>query len=99
MALTRRAFLSMTFQASFAAGGANMDTTPNDIITRIEGYSGVKVTEAIAIPTLDREVQLHCKYAPQNGIHVSPAFMVDGLAQADIGSWDAVADWVKRLAG
>jgi hypothetical protein len=35
----------------------------------------VKLTEAFAIPDLDREVKWHCKYARQNGIHVSPTFV------------------------
>ena len=77
--------------------GANMDATPNDIIARIEAYSGIKLADAFAIPDLDREIKWHCKYARQNGIHVSPTFMIDGLVQADIGSGDAVADWAARL--
>ncbi len=77
--------------------GPNMDATPNDIIARIEGYSGVKLAEAFAIPDLDREIKWHCKYARQNGIHVSPTFMIDGLVHADIGSGDAVSDWAARL--
>src|SRR5581483_8003191 len=77
--------------------GPNMDATPNDIIKRIEDYSGVKLAEAFAIPDLDREVKWHCRYARQNGIHVSPTFMIDGLVQADIGSGDPVAKWVSRL--
>ena len=77
--------------------GANLDATPNDIIARIEGYSGVQLAEAFAIPDLDREIKWHCKYARQNGIHVSPTFMIDGLVHADIGSGDAVADWSARL--
>jgi hypothetical protein len=77
--------------------GANMDATPNDIIARIEGYSGVKLAEAFAIPNLDREIRWHCKYARQNGIHVSPTFMIDGMVQADISSGDAVAEWASRL--
>jgi hypothetical protein len=28
---------------------------------------------------------------------VSPTFMIDGLVQADMGSGDAVSDWVLRL--
>jgi hypothetical protein len=56
-------------------GGLNLDATPNDIIRRIERYSGVKLAEAFAILDLDREVKWHCKYARQNGIHVSPTFM------------------------
>ncbi len=77
--------------------GANLDATPNAIIARIEAYSGVQLAEAFAIPDLDREIKWHCKYARQNGIHVSPTFMIDGLVQADIGSGDAVADWAARL--
>jgi hypothetical protein len=85
------------FEFEKHAGGANMDATPNEIITRLEGYSGVKLREAFAIPDLDREVKWHCKYARQNGIHVSPTFMIDGLVQNDLGSGDAVADWVAKL--
>jgi predicted DsbA family dithiol-disulfide isomerase len=77
--------------------GPNMNATPNDIIARIENYSGVKVAEAFAIPELDREVKWHCKYARQNGIHVSPTFMVDGLVEPGMSSGDAVGDWVARL--
>jgi hypothetical protein len=77
--------------------GPNMDATPNDIIARIEGYSGVRLAEAFGIPDLDREIKWHCKYARQNGIHVSPTFMIDGLVQADMSSGDAVANWALRL--
>jgi hypothetical protein len=77
--------------------GRNLDATPNDIIARIEGYSGLRFTEAFAIRDLDREIKWHCKYARQNGIHVSPTFMIDGLVQADMSSGDAVADWAARL--
>lgn len=86
------------FEFERHARGANMDATPNDIIARIERYSGIALAEAFAIPTLDREIKWHCKYARQNGIHVSPTFMIDGLVQADISSGDAVADWAARLA-
>lgn len=77
--------------------GPNMDATPHDIIARIESYSGVKVAPAFAIPNLDREIKWHCKYARQNGIHVSPTFMVDGLIEPGMSSGDAVADWVAKL--
>ena len=77
--------------------GPNLDATPHDIIARIEGYSGVALAEAFAIPDLDREIKRHCRYARQNGIHVSPTFMIDGLVQADMSSGDAVADWAARL--
>jgi hypothetical protein len=85
------------FEFTHHAGGPNMDVTPNQIIERLEGYSGVPLKQAFAIANLDREIKWHCKYARQNGIHVSPTFMIDGLVQPDMGSGDEVSAWVKRL--
>jgi hypothetical protein len=87
------------FEFDRHCSGPNLDATPNDIIRRIEHYSGVTVAQAFAIPDLDREVKWHSKYARQNGIHVSPTFMIDGLVHADMSSGEPVADWVKRLLG
>jgi hypothetical protein len=39
------------FEFTKHCSGANMDATPNDIIARIEHYSGVKLAEAFAILT------------------------------------------------
>jgi hypothetical protein len=86
------------FEFDRHCSGPNLDATPNDIIRRIECYSGVKLAEAFAIPNLDREIKWHCKYARQNGIHVSPTFIIDGLVQPDMSSGDPVADWVARLS-
>ena len=77
--------------------GPNMEVTPSAIIARLEAYAGLGLAEAFGIPDLDREIKWHCRYARQNGIHVSPTFMIDGLVQADMGSGDAVADWAARL--
>ena len=85
------------FEFDRHCSGPNLDATPNDIIMRIEGYSGVKLREAFAIPDLDREIKWHCRYGRQNGIHVSPTFMIDGLVQPDMSSGDVVSDWVSRL--
>ena len=63
------------FEFDRHCSGPNLDAMPNDIIRWIEGYSGVKLAEAFAIPDLDREVTWHDKYARQSGIHVSPTFM------------------------
>jgi hypothetical protein len=85
------------FEFDRHASGPNLDATPNDIIARIEHYSGVKVAEAFGLPDLDREIKWHCKHARQNGIHVSPTFMIDGLIQSDMSSGDTVSTWVSRL--
>ena len=86
------------FEFTKHCAGPNMDATPRDIIGRIENYSGLKLADAFAIPDLDREVKRHTRYARQNGIHVSPTFMIDGLVQNDLSSGDKVSDWVSRLA-
>lgn len=86
------------FEFTKHCSGPNMDATPKDIVARLERYSGVKVAEAFSIPNLDREVKWHTRYARQNGIHVSPTFMIDGLIQSDMSSGDKVSDWVSRLS-
>ncbi|MFK3663176.1 DsbA family protein [Scandinavium sp. NPDC088450] len=77
--------------------GPNMQATPQEIVERIERYSGVKVSEAFAVPELQTVIKWHCKYARQNGIHVSPTFMVNGLVQPDLGSGDDIAVWAERI--
>jgi hypothetical protein len=49
----------------------------------------VKFAEAFAIPDLDGEMKWHCKYARQNGIHVSPTLVIDGLVQPRGREWMA----------
>jgi protein-disulfide isomerase len=87
------------FEFDRHCSGPNLDATPNNIIARIEDYSDAKLSEAFAFPDLDREIKWHCKYARQNGVHVSPTFMIDGLVQPDMSSGDEVSDWVSRLLG
>jgi len=85
------------FEFEHHASGPNRDATPNDIIARLEGYSGLKLMDAFAIPDLDAVTRWHTRYARQNGIHVSPSFMIDGLVQPDMSSGNSVEDWVKRV--
>src|SRR5262249_60534409 len=86
------------FEFTKHCSGPNMDATPKDIIARLENYSGLQLADAFAIPNLDREIKWHTKYARQNGIHVSPTFMIDGLVQPDMTSGDNVSAWVSRLS-
>jgi protein-disulfide isomerase len=85
------------FEFDRHATGPNRDATPNDLIRRIEGLTGLELMAAFDRPDLDKVTRWHTRYARQNGIHVSPSFMIDGIVQADMSSGDAVADWVKRL--
>lgn len=86
------------FEFDRHATGANRDATPNDIIGRIEHYTGLELIAAFDNTGLDKPVRWDTKYARQNGIHVSPSFMIDGIFQPDMSSGDDVADWVKRLS-
>lgn len=79
------------------ATGPNMDATPNDILARIEAASGVAVGGPFAIPDLDREVKWHTKYARQNGAHVTPTLMIDGILRPEISSGDPVEKWLAAL--
>lgn len=85
------------FEFTDHCSGPNMGTTPEQIIERIERYSGVQLSQAFARPELQTQIKWHSKYARQNGIHVSPTFMVNGLVQADLGSGDDISVWAERL--
>lgn len=85
------------FEFTDHCSGPNMDATPQEIIARIERYSGVSLAAAFAEPELQKEIKWHARYARQNGIHVSPTFMVNGLVQPDLGSGDDVSVWAARI--
>lgn len=85
------------FEFAKHCSGPNMSATPNEIIARIEAYSGLKLADAFSISDFDREIKWHSKYSRQNGIHSSPTFMIDGLVQPDMSSGDAVSVWVSKL--
>jgi hypothetical protein len=86
------------FEFEHHATGPNRDATPNDLIRRIEGYTGLGLMDAFSRTEMDKPVRWHTRYARQNGIHVSPSFMIDGIVQADMSSSDTVADWLARIA-
>jgi len=79
------------------ATGANRKASIDDVIARVEHYSGVELAAAFAIPDLDSAIIWHCKYARQNGIHSTPTFMLNGLVRPDMGSGDAVSDWAAAI--
>lgn len=85
------------FEFERHATGPNRDATPNDLIRRIEGYTGLKLMAAFDEPQLDKSTRWDARYARQNGIHVSPSFMIDEIVQAEMSSGDEVSAWVKRL--
>ena len=84
------------FEFDRHCSGPNLDATPNDIIRRIERYSGVSLPRPSRSPISTARSSWHCKYARQKGIHVSPTFMLDGLVQPEMSGGDPIADWVAR---
>jgi hypothetical protein len=85
------------FEFEHHAIGPNREASPNEIIRRLEVYSGLALMNAFSIVGLDKEIRWHCRYARQNGIHVSPSFMVNGIVQPDMSSGDSVADWLAKI--
>lgn len=86
------------FEFEHHATGPNRDATPNDIVRRIEGYTGLKLMDAFNLTGLDKAMKWDSRYARQNGIHFSPTFMIDSIIRPDMSSGDAVADWIAKLA-
>ncbi len=79
--------------------GPNLETTPNALIARLEEASGLALAERFQISGLEKVVKLHSRYARQNGIHVSPTFMLDGLIDPAISSGDSVEAWAEKITG
>ena len=85
------------FDLTNHCSGPNLDLSMRGILDLIERYSGLAVSVAFELPDLDREIKWHAKYARQNGIHVSPSFLIDGLLAADMSSGDTVEAWLAKL--
>ncbi|RYE84714.1 MAG: thioredoxin [Hyphomicrobiales bacterium] len=85
------------FEFEHHATGPNRDATPNDIIRRIESYTGLDLMAAFDQAGLDKPMKWDARYARQNGVHFSPTFMVDGIVQPDMSSGDEVSAWVAKL--
>ncbi|MBT0723031.1 thioredoxin [Rosenbergiella sp. S61] len=77
--------------------GPNLHTTPEQLLKRLAAYSGVDVRDIFDQTNLQDLVKRQAKYARQNGIHVSPSFMVNGLLQPDMSSQDTVEEWMHKL--
>lgn len=78
--------------------GPNLDVTPRELLRRVEARAAIELREAFFQDGLEREIKLHTRYARQNGIHVSPSFMIDGLVEPALGSGDTIDAWADRLA-
>ena len=87
------------FEPTDHCAGPVLDQSPRSLLALIERHSGVSLTTAFEQPALTTDVKWHAKYARQNGIHVTPTFMIDGLVAQNISSGDTVEVWLAALFG
>lgn len=85
------------FEFDHHCEGPNLDASPRQILARIEALSGVELAPEFFRHDLDKDMKWQAKYARQNGAHVTPSFMVDGLMRPDLGSGDPVQTWAEAL--
>lgn len=78
-------------------GGPNLNASPNDIIKRIFNFSGCDVGDAFQNDKLQNQIKWYAKYARQNGVHISPTFMINGLISPKMSSGDEVDRWKLEL--
>jgi hypothetical protein len=78
--------------------GPNMHRTPSDIIADIARLTGVELADAFKLKSVDMALRWHTKYTRQNGIHVSPTFMINGLVEPAMSSGQDVQEWSKLLS-
>ena len=77
--------------------GPNMHRTPSDIIASISKGTGIEIAEAFKLKSVDQALRWHAKYGRQNGIHVSPTFMINGLVEPNMGSGQTIEESAKLL--
>lgn len=78
--------------------GPNLAVSPEELVRNMEALTGLDLASPFQHSGLDSEVKRHTRYARQNGIHVSPTFMVDGLINPNLSSGDNVEQWLEQLA-
>lgn len=86
------------FEFENHSSGPNMHRTPSDIIADISRLTGVELSDAFKLKSVDTALRWHTKYTRQNGIHVSPTFMINGLVEPAMSSGQDVQEWAKLLA-
>jgi hypothetical protein len=85
------------FEFEDHCSGPNMDRTPAEIIARISKLTGIDLSEAFKLKSVDQALRWHTKYSRQNGVHVSPSFAVNRILNNNMGSGQTVEEWAKEL--
>ena len=77
--------------------GAALDVAPSALVQRLEAITGLALAEAFERDVVTNAMKRHARFSRQNGIHVSPTFMVDGLVNDRMGSRDEVSKWLTEI--
>jgi len=77
--------------------GPNMEVPLASILARIAEHSGVDLAGTFESKAATDLLKKHTRFARQNGIHVSPSVMVDGLVNERIGSRDEIDVWLEVM--
>ncbi|MDF7675063.1 thioredoxin domain-containing protein [Acetobacteraceae bacterium ESL0709] len=85
------------FEPTDHASGPDMDVTPRQILQRVEDYSGVDVKKEFESDEVTQAIKRHARFSRQNGVHVSPTFMVNGLIDGRFSSGEEIEKWAERL--
>ena len=94
---TDAALKTMTHVFENHCAGPNMHRTPSDVIASISKGTGIEIAEAFKLKSVDQALRWHAKYSRQNGIHVSPTFMINGLVEPNMSSGQTIEEWAKLL--
>lgn len=70
-----------------------MEVTPIEIRQRIEAYTGLNLASAFEDKNVTLALKRHTRYARQNGIHVSPTIMLNGLIDERFESGNTIEKW------
>lgn len=79
------------------ASGDNLDASPAEMLRRITALTGLNLRPAFERKEVTDVMKRHARFSRQNGIHMSPTFMVDGLVNDKMSSGDDVGKWMTDL--
>jgi hypothetical protein len=85
------------FEGDDHSSGPYMDLSPTQVISQISRLSGIELSEAFKLKSVDRALRWHVKYARQNGVHVSPSFAINGLLEPAMSSGQTIEEWSELL--
>jgi hypothetical protein len=85
------------FEFEDHCSGPNMDRTPTEIIAHISNLTGIDLTQAFKLKSVDQALRWHTKYSRQTGVHISPTFAVNRLINNTMSSGQSIEEWSKEL--